>query len=66
MDEIDSETMYQRNIKNQKGKTIKLYSNTIINCCFSTKFKEIFFIAKDAIYRGRLEKWTDYVYKLIK
>ena len=54
IDEMESEIMYQRYLKDRKGKNIKLYSNTVVNCSFYHKHKEIFFISKDAVYRGRL------------
>lgn len=63
--QLEAETIYQRYLKNREGKFIKSYSNTIVSCSHNPKYKEIFLISKNAVYRGRLEKWTDYVHHML-
>jgi len=52
-------------MKDKENKYIKSFTNTLINCSFNPEQKEIFFICKDSVYRGRLNKWSQFVYDLI-
>ncbi len=63
--ELQEEVIYQRFIRDKGNKYIKSFNNTIINCSFNPKEKEIFFICKNSIYRGRIFRWYEYVTNLI-
>lgn len=37
--QLEAETYYQRYLKNQEGKYIKSYSNTIVSCSYNPRYK---------------------------
>jgi len=63
---LPEEVIYQRFVRDRSNKFLKCYNNTIINCTFNDKDKEIFFISKNSIFRSRLHKWNEYISEVIK
>lgn len=61
---MPTEILTQKYHKDKFGKSMKLSANTI---CISTEVnKEMYIITKDSIFRGRLFRWNDFTYGLIK